>query len=362
MFADELPLGPTEYDWVPTPTWRNRRRGDNCSRDAPEDHACERMGCSACTKVLRDNVGPQTEAELKRGNWKALTLVDPAIRLSDQELANMDQAEFDKMIDGIRDKARRILKFLGISNPRIIGAVDISRETEKLNGREINHWFSPHIHACIETAGSDGSAIQAALNRAFQVRGPMNPPAEVRDIKLAPGWIGYFLKDPRDMYRRVRLDWSQRPSNRVITKKQSFSSSPSTMPRRPPAIKQSMSEREAVPLIEFLSRMPVNRRLFLVGYQYQGRFHDGRLIRTNYGLKAGSLSNTLPQRSPGSRADYRGDVNNPFEQGHNDQLNEVETHKETSGQYRAYLQQHARSMARLNGLRIRNHQKTRPRK
>lgn len=98
MFADELPLGPSPFDYHPTP-WveRNRRRGFSCARDTPDNLPCGCADCSACKKVFRDNTGPQILWHTAHRQWGALSLIDPTLRFTDADLERKTVDEFDAL-------------------------------------------------------------------------------------------------------------------------------------------------------------------------------------------------------------------------------------------------------------------------
>ena len=193
MFADELPLAFTAYDWTPpTSMLARRRRGFSCARDTPDDAPCGKTHCSACTKVFRDNLGPQVQQELASGKWAAISFIDPTIRLTSRELAALNSDEVARLNRRLRDRVRVVFKENGLSAPKIIAALDFSRETFKEDGVETRHWWSPHIHGFVEvSAGS--KKIQDALNDSFRSNETWGqaPPAEIKPITDAAGWIGY---------------------------------------------------------------------------------------------------------------------------------------------------------------------------
>lgn len=353
MFADDLPLAPSPYDWRPPFSMlARRRRGFSCARDTPDNPPCGQTYCSACTKVFRDNLGPQVQQELASGKWAALSFIDPTIRLTSQQLATLNLDDLARLNRRLRDRVRVVFKDNGLSAPKIIAALDFSRETFKEDGVETGHWWSPHIHGVIEV--SEGAKkIQDALNDSFRSNEKVGqpPPAEIKAVTNAAGWIGYMLKDPRDIYRRVHLAWTKRPRKRRETSPKRSSSNQPAHPPKSQTRKQPMSPQEAAPLMAVLSGIPVQNRLFLMGYQFQGGFMDGRLMPWPPSTAHQGATATTP-----------GDVNSSSEQGHTDQMDEVEHHTHTPVPDPVFRIRLVENSARFDRLRARHGYTPRPKK
>lgn len=328
MFADELPLSPSPFDYTPdSAIARKRRDGFSCAHDKPDSPPCGRANCSACKKVFRDNVGPQILRHTAHGQWGRIHLVDPTLLLSDADLDAMTVADFDRIRKSMQDKMRKAFTSNGLVPPDVIGEFEFSRETIKENGREVHHMWAPHIHGVIEISQGK-ERLQAALNSRFWSDRSTPRPALIDLIGNQEKWISYFMKDPRDLHQRIHFRWAERLNRRrdgvlpVPSRPKA-----SAKRRNPEPKKRSMSGQQAEPLMRLLSRIPVQKLVIMLGYQFQGSFMDGRILKID------------PKgRSSGSSAPPLGDVDNTHQRGPTDQMDEVDPYAHTSEGFRRFLE------------------------
>lgn len=251
----------------------------------------------------------------------------------------------------MQDKLRAAFLAKGLAPPDMITDFEFSRETIVENGIEVGHWWAPHVHGDIDIS-QGRERLQAALNSKFWVDRSTPQPALIETITDHAGWISYFLKDPRDLYRRVHFRWTGKPVRRRdgIPPVPPRSRAPSKR-RNPVPKKQPMTEKQALPLMRLLARIPVQKTLLLLGFQFQGDFMTGRLLK-------------WPPNRPhqGRTPTPHGDVNNSSEQGPTDQMDEVETHTHTSVPDPDFRLRLIESRARIERLRARRGYTPRPRK
>ncbi|MHC2019993.1 hypothetical protein [Methylobacterium sp. CM6247] len=157
--------------------------------------------------------------------------------------AQLIVASFAKCGRALRDK----LRANRLNGLAIIASFDVNRE-ERLapDGTKAGWLWSIHVHGFIRTDGRKAE-INALFVQAFAPTVTTNRPFQFSESGQQLGWTKYQIKDPARIGKRIHD------------------------PRRRRPYKRQMSNREAEPMMKFLATQRANDRIFLQGYQWQGR-------------------------------------------------------------------------------------------
>lgn len=202
---------------------------------------CGCADCSGCTTALLERLAPQIEEQLLTGTWwLPFTLIWSVQFFSNTELNGISFAQCSR---ALRDKFRKH----GLNGIPIIGALDINRE-EYLSDEGIldGYLWSIHLHGFMRV-DANRSEIEALFKTAFPPSLKVKRPFLFHKAGSQRGWAEYTFKDPSRFGKRVhdpRVDWPY---------------------------KRQLSNREAQPAMDFLAKHQVRDRLFLQGFQLQGR-------------------------------------------------------------------------------------------
>ncbi|KQO52214.1 hypothetical protein ASF08_21710 [Methylobacterium sp. Leaf85] len=184
---------------------------------------------------------PQLRAQIRSdGEWLPFTLVWGAETYDDAQLM---LASFARCERALRDK----LRANGLNGLAIVAGFDIDWEVFRTaDGKFAVGRWSIHVHGFIRTDGRQAE-IRSMFRRAFAPTITTNRPFMFSESGPQLGWTKYLIKDPACIGKRIHD------------------------PRRRRPYKRQMSNREAEPMMKFLATQRARDRLFLQGYQWQGR-------------------------------------------------------------------------------------------